>query len=460
MNANHKSMNKEKRIPTILGLILLFAGLVSGIIMTSGKTNFFNRASGDCTPQNVQISNLSHYSFTVSYTSSAECLADISVDNRIIPDVRYQNNKAKAQVSKTHYFEINNLKDNTDYTFYIISSGKEYKDEKYKVQTATKPASPIPSSKLAWGRVFYPDNKPAAGSILYLTIPNAYQLAAIVTSNGYWYISLATSFNIAQTDWFKPLDNVSEDIIVFSPDGVTTQITGNTSFNNPVPDIIVGTNKLGSTSGKSNIGGNFGDNSASSGQTSSKILTIENPKASETITTKRPDIFGKASPSAALSISIGDIKGNSNADTSGIWHWYPPTDLPIGQNTINVQSATESVSRTFNIALFTDTGLAFTASASATPVVTSAITPTTTTTSPTPTSASTLTPTTTLAPAITPTTTTTSPTPTSVLRSAKPSTGSGVPVTGNIWPTITVLFTATGFFILSFSFAQDRRRRL
>ena len=460
-------MKKEKRIPTILGLVLLFAGLVTGIIMTSGPVNFFNRASGDCTPQNVQISNLSHYSFTVSYISTGECLADVSVDNKVVPDVRYQDNKTKAQESKTHYFEITNLKDNTNYSFYIISGGKEYKNDKYKVLTATKPTTPVPSSKLAWGRVFYPDNKPAAGSIVYLTIPNGYQLAAIVTSNGYWYISLATSFNIAQTDWFKPLDNISEDLVIFSPDGVTTQITNNTSFNNPVPDIIVGKNNFSAGSTKQNIGGKFGDNTGLGSETTTKSLTIDNPKPSETITTRRPDIFGKALAGTALSLSLGEMKGNSTANTSGVWHWYPTSDLPIGQNTVTVQSATESVSQTFSVALSSDTGLAFTASASATPVPptggpskpptpipTLSLTPTTATTlTPTPTTTTTLSP--------TPTTATTlSPTPTSSARSAKPSTGSGVPVTGNIWPTLTILFTASGFFILSFSFAQDRRRRL
>jgi len=446
-------MNKERSIPTILGLVLLFAGLVSGIIMTSGRTNFFNRASGDCTPQNVQVSNLSHYSFTVSYTSTGECLADVSVDNKTVSDVR------KSQSSKTHYFEISNLKENTEYIFYIISNGKEYKNDKYKVQTAAKPISPVPSSKLAWGRVFYPDNKPATGSIVYLTIPNGYQLAAIVTSNGYWYISLATSFNIAQTDWFKPLDNISEDFVIFSPDGITTQITGNTSFNNPVPDIIIGKNSFGSGNIQPNIGGNFGDNSGLGSQTTAKSLTIDNPKPSETITTKRPDIFGKALSGTALSINIGDIKGNSNADTGGIWHWSPSQDLPIGQNTVTVKSSTETVSQIFSVALSTDTGLAFTASASATPATSTTPTPNQPTGVPT----STITTPTSNPPTGGPTPTTTqtlSPTPTSAARSAKPSTGSGVPVTGNPWPTLTILLTAAGFFILSFSFAQDRRRRL
>jgi hypothetical protein len=454
-------MNKERRIPTILGLVLLFAGLISGIIMTSGTTSFFNRASGDCTPQNVQVSNLSHYSFTISYTSTGECLADISIDGKIISDTRYQDKSIKPKASKTHYFEINNLKENTNYTYSIISGGSEYKKDSYKIQTATKPTSPVPVSKLAWGRVFYPDGKPATGSIVYLTIPNAYQLASIVTSNGYWYISLATSFNIAQTDWFRPLENISEDFVIFSPDGVVTQITGNTSLNNPVPDIIIGKNNFDSITQKRENSGDFKSNIGIGQETITKTLTIDNPKPSETISTRRPDIFGKASPSEVLTISIGDIKENVNTSINGIWNWHAPSDLPIGNNTVIVNGSTDTVSRSFIVALSANTGLAFTASASATPVPTTipVSTPIPTNTPPvSPTNTPPVSPTNT-PPVLSPTDVPVA-TPTQVLRSAKPSTGSGVPVTANIWPTLTILFTSTGFFILSFSFAQDRRRRL
>ena len=232
-------IHKEKSIPTILGLIMLIVSIFGGIYLTSQKTYLTPKASDDCQPINPQYTNITFNSFDVSFTSSIGCISTIVVNNQ--PYKNY----FKDQESKTHYFSVNNLKDNQEYKMVIVSGDKKYSKDEYKIKTAIKPSASLPDSNMAWGNAYSKDgSSPATGSIIYINIPGASPLSSIVNSQGYWNISLSTSFNESKTDWFSAPKDTNYDITVFSPDGTVTQLTNNTSNNNPVPDIIIGQNSL------------------------------------------------------------------------------------------------------------------------------------------------------------------------------------------------------------------------
>jgi len=438
-------MKREKTIPTLIGLAVLSISLAFGLFMTNRNTSFLSKASGNCEPKNIRITNISHYSATVSFTTIDPCLCDLNFNNKTVSN-------DTTIPSRTHYFEPSNLKDNTEYSFNIISGGKSFTSSDYKAKTAKKPSSPTPNSRLAWGKVFYSDSKPAAGSLVYLSIPNSAPISSFVTENGYWYISLATSFNKALTSWFVPVDNIPENFEVIAPDLSTTLVAGNTSRNNPVPDIIIGQNQSnppagGPTAGK-NIGGNTNDVSQT---TVTKSLIIQSPKESETINTKRPDIFGTASTYAIIVFNVGSIKDSVQAGLDGTWHWYPQLDLSTGLNSLTAKSGTQTVVRNFFISAEASS-LAFTASGSA-----MQISPTS---SPAPISS--ISPTSALLPTVSSSpTSSVAPSPTTtIIRTAKTATGSGVPVTGNTLPTVICLIISFGLVGTSLLMTKKDRNQV
>ena len=189
-------MKKEKRIPTILGLILILSTVFIGSRLVGRTTTSFTQASGECDPINPQITNLTHQTATVSFTTTGSCLVNVNIDNKTLPDT-----KDKGTI---HYIEIVGLEESKAYLFSVISGGKEFKSDSYNFKTAQKPNKDIPTSNLAWGRVLNPDQSPAGNAIVYLNIPGASALSAAVTSSGNWNIALATSFNESLTDWFTP----------------------------------------------------------------------------------------------------------------------------------------------------------------------------------------------------------------------------------------------------------------
>lgn len=462
-------MKQEKRIPTIIGIILLIAGIAAGVLLTKQNTSFFSKAGGDCTPINPQFTNITDTSFDVSFLTSASCLSSININGQNIPDIRFIDQSKTPTANKVHYFSINNLKEDSNYTFSFILNGTTFSKPEYKTRTAKKPGSPIPLSNLAWGRVYTSDLKPAVNSIVYLNIPGASPLSSFVTSSGNWNIPLATSFNQEKNNWFTSSLNTDEEIIVLTQDSPATQITSNTNRNNPVPDIIIGQNSFASLPATGTEGGI----SVSPGVVG-KNLEIISPKEGETVNTKRPDIFGNSSSLISINFILepGSINGSSTSAADGVWHWSPPKDLSAGDYIVTATAKNsktgfvEKVSRKFKVSA-NSSGLAFTASSSAiliTPTITSVPVLTTVPTQspsktpslaptkvplPGPTVKPTSTPKPTLAPKAT---STPRPTKTPIVRASKPSTSSGVPVTGSPIATIIFISLASIFVAVSFLF--------
>jgi len=418
-------MKKEKRIPTILGLLFLLVCIAVGVYLSSNKVNIRSKASGDCKPINIQATNITHSSFAISFITSASCLSSVSINERVIPNF--------SESSKIHSFSIDNLKESTEYHYSIVSGGTNYEETSYLVKTAKKPSGTPPVADIAWGKIYNPDKSPGAYSLIYIIIPEGSPLSALVTSNGNWNITFANSYNSGKSEWFTPPPNIDEDIYVISQDGQTTQITGNTSRNNPVPDIIIGQNTFASEQVDAPSVGNVG---LGDSQFSFGVVTILNPKNGETIFTTRPDFFGTAKPNYNLSISLlGPVNaiGAPVSDSAGTWHWSPVSNLTPGNYTIQAGTAKHNF-----IVSTGSSSLAYTASGSGnlntpTPTLTPRPTEIPAYFSPTSTPVSTQIP-------------TQIPTP----RTYKPSTDSGVPKTGTSFPTIFLGIISISLLVFGF----------
>lgn len=438
-------MKREKSFPTILGLVVLVGSLIGGVFLTQTNRNPLTKASGDCQPVNLQITNITHQSAAISYITSADCLSNLSIDNRTISDMRFEVNSTDPVPTKIHYFQVFNLKQSTEYNFTLINGGQSISESSYKFTTASKPSGDIPQSNLAWGKIFTPELAPASNVILYFNIPGASPLSSYVTSQGNWNISLAYSFNDAKTNWFNlPSSAVDEDIIVIDEKGSATQITNSSDRNNPVPDIIIGQNFLSETPLSPPDSGQIPDTTSTN---SSTTLDILNPKDGESINTVKPYFFGSAPQNSEVIITVESpetFTGQATSDSSGSWNWSLPGNLTPGEHTITVKTQNpttglwETISKKFYVLAGEGDSLAFTATPSATTVPASP-TPTSAIPSPTVKLTSTPTPVPTLVPTAVPT----------AVRVSQPSTSSGIPVTGNTVPTLLIITFGVISFIIA-----------
>lgn len=432
-------MRSEKRIPTLLGLILLFGTIFLTTRLINNPLNTLTKASQSCEPINPQITNITEKSANISFTTSDDCLASLNVDGLSYEDLETKN--------KIHYFNVDKLEASKNYQFEIISDGKKYTSNNFIFETAIKPTSTIPASNLAWGKVLTPENTPVSQAIIYLNIPGASPLSAHVTDSGYWNISLAVSFNQGLTDWFFIPENIEEDIVVIAPGYPSTQIVSNTSRNNPVPDIILGQNNFSTPEiipppelPASSLINNPIE------LTNDKPLDILNPKTGETINSVRPDFFGTGLPNSKIKIKVESpitLNDEVQIGPNGEWNWSPNQGLTPGEHTITVTDDRNNIiTRKFIVLAAESLQPAFSASESS-QIVTNTPTPK---------------PTITISPTITPTPIKVVPTkkiiPTQI-PVTNPSTASGIPKTGAVFPTFIVLLLSITF--LSFGFIYYKR---
>lgn len=416
---------KDKRFPTILGVILLVTILFIGVYLSTRTTNLSSKASGTCEPTNPQITNLTYGSFDFSFTTPSSCQSTLVINNKIYQD--------SSTVSTTHYFKVDNLSPSTSYQFHIISAGITYSRPEFTFTTTLKPSSPIPASNLAWGKIIDSSGNPISGAILYLTIPGSQALSSFSNKDGNWNISFATSFNEEKTDWFSSTSATEEDLIIYSPNGQLTQITNRSDNNDPVPDIIVGQNYFTGVPTKA-------PNNSSSYGLGTAVTTINfsitSPKELEILSSFKPDIFGQGSANSTFQLSLDGNSSNITVASNNTWHWSPPQDLSSGSHKLILTYQDKIITRNFSIA--SDSSyLAFSSTPSATLVPTKNLGPT---------NIPTIIPT--LKPSIVPTSVPT-------IRTAKVSTTSALYRSGEIFPTL--LLTTLSILLFGVSFYYFKR---
>jgi len=389
-------MKQEAHFPTILGLVLLIASIIGTVYLTSQRTTLSPKASGDCQPANIKVTNLTSATFDLSFTTSSLCLATLKVN-----DNTYQNKFSGS--SLIHYFQISNLTENTEYKYSIIAGGQTFADTGYQIKTPGSISSS--SSSIAWGRVYNKDGKtPTTSGIIYLNIPEAEELSSLINSQGYWNISLA---NISVPS------NIEESITVLSSDGSSTQVKNQTSSHSPVGDIIIGQNTINPISKTTVLENNL--LLTVTPYSSNEPFDIFNPKDNDTIFSQKPEFFGKAPSDSQIKIKVESpvvIDDLINSSSDGQWQWTPSSDLSVGDHTITVTAIDPTTQKETTIirhftVLASENNPEFTASGSATIIITPTIGAATTDTIVTPTQ-------------MPNTTITSSPTP---------------PVTGNLFPT-------------------------
>ena len=240
----------KKKIPTILGLLILVVSLVAGIIFFGDGTGLFSpRATPETTPKNIIISNVTDKSFTVSFYTDEETIGFIKYGSSA-NDTKQQASDDRDQLSgvvkpyRLHQVTVRGLEANTNY-FYLLGTGsKETFDDNgnpYQVKTASNPGTASPNNQTIYGTVSQANGQPGEGAIVFVTLEGANILSTLVKSSGSWAVSLANAFNLSLSNYPDISENSVLSIKVqgVEPDSLTERIL-NVGNAQPVPEIIMG----------------------------------------------------------------------------------------------------------------------------------------------------------------------------------------------------------------------------
>jgi hypothetical protein len=379
-------MNKTFKIPTLFAL-----PVVIGVV---GVMAFFNqyfstptRADASVAPQNIRVTNITDASFTVSWTTEkpTSTLLQIQTDNgKTLP---FFDEKSQTGTDKyiTHSVTVRNLSASSTYRATIVTTAKEAEKPERTIQTFSK--IPLTSNQLgpAYGTVTFPDGTPAAGALVYLSLPNSQLLSTTVTPTGSFLIPL----NLIRTQ-------NGEDLLPISGSAIPVQITvvyGNsvseiqtdTDNDAPVETIILGMNRDNS---KAQANKSTTTRSLASAPTITKTavlgsqtnisttqILLTSPPNNAKITEAFPLIAGRGIPNAPVRITLGlqsPFVVGTTVQKDGSWMYSPTKPLPIGKQQVTittVDSTNKPVALTHQFEILkSGTQVLGDATASATPV--------------------------------------------------------------------------------------------
>lgn len=232
------------KIPTILGLGIIFLGIVIGVYLVLREQVFLSQAAPNLTPKDVTFTNITEDSAVISWQTPSEAASFITFGQgnpreQTVLDDRDNNPPAGGpKPHLTHYVTLKNLLPKTIYQFKIIS-GKLTSDI-FKFETAAPLANQTGFTPVI-GSVLDEDT-PLQDGIVYLSIQDATTQSALIKAGGNFLIPLSQIRKIDLSDTFSLTEETIAKLTIESDTSSSSVLFKLKTNSTPLPPIKIGQN--------------------------------------------------------------------------------------------------------------------------------------------------------------------------------------------------------------------------
>ncbi|MEK7551505.1 MAG: Ig-like domain-containing protein [Patescibacteria group bacterium] len=341
----------NKRIPTLLGMILIIVGLgVTTYLVRQGGL-FSIRAGPGHEPKDIRISNITDTSFTVTYTTQDLVTGALSFGDSVrleqsALDDRDQNS-GKILPHKLHNITVRNLDPEKTYYFSIISGQDTYLNNSNPFEVITGRTiddTPLVQNPMS-GKIILPSGKAPTESIVYLTTEGSQIISTLIRDDGTFLLPLNSLRTTELSSYLKLEKGKLLKLLAIGEDLVSNATLFSEQIE-PVPTITLSNNydftfnRQPKASGSATLEGfpSFSSNQVSNEPTkkSPQILT---PEKEQGFSDQQPEFKGTAPANETVEITINseeEIKATVTADANGNWKYRPTTQLSPGNHTITI----------------------------------------------------------------------------------------------------------------------------
>lgn len=231
-------INKFK-IPTILGIGIIFFGIFSGVFLVLREQTFLSQAAPNLTPTDITLTNITEDSAVISWQTNSAATSFItfgkSPGEQTVLDDRDSSGPTPRLI---HYVTLKNLLPKTNYQFKIISS-KITSDVK-KFETASPLTNQTGFTPII-GSVLDGDTLLEDG-IVYLSIPEAITQSSLIKEGGNFLIPLSQIRKSNLSDTYPLTEETIAKLTIRSDKGTSNVLFKLTANSMPLPPIRLGQN--------------------------------------------------------------------------------------------------------------------------------------------------------------------------------------------------------------------------
>lgn len=356
----YQNLWRERRIPTWLSLLILTAfSVVTVIFLQRGKLSLL-RADPAVSPSQVEITNITQNSFTISWITSTPATGVVrygenSQTDFVARDIR-DNLTGELGQYQTHWVAVTGLNPNSSYSFKIISQGHVFDNKlgPYMLKTAPLLPDRDKSVNQISGRVVKPDGSPADGALIYLRSNGLSTLSTIVEPTGNWMIdqNLGRTLDLSNYYPFNEIQHLKLTIISGNQEASVVSLLPITA--QPLPEIILNedydfrtlTSDLPEPETQSTghlIGFDLAPPDYVALTTNPEDIVIWSPVDDQEIASPNPLFLGRSPAETELTVNLVDLSEFTEVITSnsfGDWQWSPAQPLEIGKYTFEISYST------------------------------------------------------------------------------------------------------------------------
>ncbi len=215
-------MTNEIRIPTLLGLGVLFSGLVLGVFLViGGQTSFFTKAAPLIIPQELMVVNISHSSAAITWKTEEALTGFVSAGTSPALGKTFSDDRDSSGPTPhfLHFVSLKNLSPETTYHFKINSGQSVYPKTGTLTFKTSKEISPGSYQPLI-GQVLDVTGKEVDEALVTLEIKGAQKIAT-VTKQGRFILPLA-DLKVTELNTNFQLDNTPAELKVSSQQSLST----------------------------------------------------------------------------------------------------------------------------------------------------------------------------------------------------------------------------------------------
>lgn len=338
----------NKRIPTILGIILILLSIPLTTFILKNQIVFRGNASNSQEPQDVKMTNITDASFTITYRTELSSTGSISYGNdkklggSELEDVDKQ--RGSFSPKKIHSISVKKLMPNTKYYLTIISGSDIFLNNgrPFEVTTGTDISSPSTKQNSIKGKIVLPNGDAPSDALVYLNAENSQLLSTTTAKDGKFSFSLEKLRTDDLASYFSVNDNAVFKIV--ATDGfLKSAATVTLSQKDSIPTITLSndydfTQELALLASRSGELSGFPSIVPSGKNLKPQILNL---KENQSFANPKPQFSGTSLPNEKVEIIIHSdeqITTQVTTDSNGNWTYQPPNNLSPGVHTITIKT--------------------------------------------------------------------------------------------------------------------------